>query len=91
MICEVLRVHGLDTMKLLTTRQPSAAKLLGVCSSFSDRTCRASLAATALFIPLTLNLLEADQLIATSTESAMGLTRRSWSWPGDRPGRAPAS
>ena len=33
MICEVLRVHGLDTMKLLTTRQPSAAKLFSVCSS----------------------------------------------------------
>jgi hypothetical protein len=25
MICEVLRVHTLDTVKLLTTRQPSAA------------------------------------------------------------------
>src|SRR5262245_22560822 len=35
MICEVLRVHGLDTMKLLTTRQPSAARLFSVCSRFS--------------------------------------------------------
>jgi hypothetical protein len=35
MICEVLRVHGLETIKLLTTLQPSAAKLFSECSSFS--------------------------------------------------------
>ena len=35
MICEVLSVHGLDTMKLLTTRQPSAAALFSICSSCS--------------------------------------------------------
>src|SRR5215467_11674553 len=36
MTCEVLRLHGLDTGKVLTTRQPSAAWLLSVCSRFSE-------------------------------------------------------
>src|SRR5215831_9796783 len=35
MTCEVLRLHGLPTGKVLTTRQPSAAELLSVCSRFS--------------------------------------------------------
>src|SRR5262245_1119318 len=35
MTCEVLRLHGLPTGKLLTTRQPSAAELLSVCSRSS--------------------------------------------------------
>ena len=35
MICEVLMDHTLATGKLLTTRQPSAAWLLSVCSRLS--------------------------------------------------------
>jgi hypothetical protein len=36
MTFEVLRLHGLNTGKLLTTRQPSAAELLSACSRFSQ-------------------------------------------------------